>query len=229
MTKAGVDKKVVETALLDGAADSWALPYRFITAAKYAPAFEQSLDKAMVKAAEQLPKLPGKTLLVVDISGSMQTPLSGKSEMDRIDAACGLAILMREQCEEVTVYATAGDDYARRHATGIVPARHGMSLRDAIKQKNDDLGDGGIFLKQCMDYISGQESEKFDRVVVFTDEQDCDDKGNTAHTKKLGKFNYIINVCGYKAGIPVKDKDWTKIPGFSERLVDWIGFEETVD
>ena len=49
-------------------------------------------------------KLAGKTVLVVDVSGSMTAPLSARSEMQRTDAAYGLAILLRKIAEELSVY-----------------------------------------------------------------------------------------------------------------------------
>ena len=44
-------------------------------------------------------KLPGTTVLLVDVSGSMVAPLSRRSEMLRTDAAYGLAVLLRETRE----------------------------------------------------------------------------------------------------------------------------------
>src|SRR5450631_2122280 len=67
------------------------LPYRFITAARYAPNFEPELESAMLKSLKGLVRLPGRTRLLIDVSGSMFAPLSAQSEMTRAGAACGLA------------------------------------------------------------------------------------------------------------------------------------------
>jgi hypothetical protein len=64
-------------------------------------------------------RLKGKTVLLVDISGSMTAQLSRRSEMLRTDAAYGLAILLREICEEVSIYSFS--DQAKR-----VPSRRGV-------------------------------------------------------------------------------------------------------
>lgn len=225
--EAGVDRKLVEEALVSGAKDSWALPFRFITAARHAPQLEEALGKAMVTAAAALPKLKGHTLFVIDVSGSMSGSLSSKSEMSRTDAACGLAILAREQAEEVTIYATAGNDHAVTHATDLVPPRRGFALADAIRAKEQALGGGGIFLKQCMEYIERNESRaKFDRVVVFTDEQDCDVAQSASKAPKLAKYNYILNVGVYEPALPVTGAGWTRVSGFSERVIEWMIAEE---
>jgi hypothetical protein len=226
--EAGVDKGLIEEALISGAKDSWALPFRFITAAKHAPKLEESLGKAMIAASQAMPKLVGHTLLVIDVSGSMNGRLSDKSEMTRMGAAAGLAILMRERADEITIYATGGNDTSRIHATALVPSRHGFALSDAILQQYEPLGGGGIFLKQCMEYIDdGEKRFKFDRVVCVTDEQDCDIEQTASQAKKLGRHNYILNVGVYEPALPVTGAGWTRVSGFSERIIDWMMADES--
>ncbi len=48
--------------------------------------------------------MQGKTVLLVDVSGSMDARLSGKSDMTRADAGYGLAIRLREVCERVEIF-----------------------------------------------------------------------------------------------------------------------------
>ena len=43
-------------------------------------------------------------MVLVDVSGSMTAPLSRRSEMQRTDAAYGLAVLLREIGEKVAVF-----------------------------------------------------------------------------------------------------------------------------
>ena len=230
MKQAGVPASMIKRAIAD-AKFTRVLPFRFIAAAKYAPEFEDALGEAMVRSMiADAGSLSGRTLLVVDISGSMHAGLSGKSEMTRLDAACGLAMLIREVCEEPVIYATAGNDWKSKHATDIVPPRHAFALRDAILKLNSTLGQGGIFLKQCIEYIDCMESEKFDRVIVITDEQDCDNRSGISaaarNTALLGKHNYILNVAPYKVGLDTGEK-WVRFNGFSERVVDFIRWFET--
>lgn len=223
MTEAKVDTALIKDRLTKGL--NRALPFRFLAAAQHAPKFEAELSEAMLQSLAQYDKLPGKTLLVVDISGSMHGRLSAKSELNRLDTACALAILVREVCEYATIYATAGNDSRRIHATALVPSRRGIPLVDGIKNMNRTLGGGGIFLKQCMDFIDEKESQEFDRVIVLTDEQDCDRKCNPMTAKKLGKKNYMINVATYKNGVGY-GSGWTHINGWSERVIDYIAAVE---
>ena len=63
----------------------------------------------------------------------------------------------RELCQKPKIYATAGNDAKRIHATKLVPPRHGMALIDAIYGLCQPLGGGGIFLKQVMDFLAKEE------------------------------------------------------------------------
>jgi 60 kDa SS-A/Ro ribonucleoprotein len=74
-----------------------ALPFRFVTAARHAPKLEDAIEKAMLKGIAGLGKLEGSSGLIVDVSGSMNYRLSKKGETTRMDAAAGLAILLREK------------------------------------------------------------------------------------------------------------------------------------
>lgn len=223
MDAAGVDRKLVREAITarKNGADK-VLPFRFVAAAKAAPAFADALDAAMVANLTNLPKLAGRTVVIVDISGSMGAALSGKSDMSRLTAACALAAILKEIGEDVAVYATAGNDFGRKHATALVEGEHrGMALVQAIQAMNRKLGGGGIFLKQVMDFVHAAEGD-VDRVVVITDEQDCarDPADNPSNAKLIGKRNYMLNVASHKNGIGYKK--WLHIDGFSEAVVRFI-------
>jgi hypothetical protein len=220
MDKAGVSRTKVKEALSKVNVQR-VLPFRFITAASNAPEMESALESAMMKCMEGKDKLKGHTVLVVDVSGSMYGgKISKYSEMDRAKVACSLAVLARGMCESVSVYATAGNDGSRVHKTQLVPARQGFALADAVYNLHTSLGGGGIFLIQCMDYIAEKEREDIDRIIVITDEQDCDTGKDPSKAKLLGKYNYMINVASAKNGIGYKP--WMHIDGWSEAVLDYI-------
>lgn len=221
---AGVDEKLVRNAL-QNMDTSRVLPFRFLAAAQYAPKYESEIEQAMFKCLENKEKLPGKTIIIVDVSGSMYgTPVSKKSEMDRAKAACALAALARELCENVAIYATAGNDGTRIHKTQLVASRRGFALTDAIFNLKDPLGGGGIFLEQVMNYVKQHEGSA-DRIIVVTDEQDCSGNDDApARADAFGKHNYIINVNTYDRGIGYGK--WTHINGWSEAILDYIRMSE---
>ena len=180
------------------------LPYRFITAARYAPDFEPELESAMLKSLKDYARLPGRTRLLIDVSGSMFASLSAQSEMTRAEAACGLAILAREVCDEVEIF-TFSQDVKK------VPPRRGFALRDAIINSQPH---GSTFLGKAVSEID----RKGDRLIVFTDEQSHD---TVPDPKGRGT---LVNVASYQHG--VGHDAWTRVHGFSEAVIAWIAAAE---
>ena len=199
MQAAGVPKSVIGKAL-DAMRTDRVLPYRFIAAAQYAPDLEPELEHAMFRSIEGHARLPGKTRLLVDVSGSMDSTMSAKSEMRRLDAACGLAVLAREIGEDVEIFTFSND-------VKKVAPRRGFALRDAIVGSQPH---GGTELGKAVAEVD----KKDVRLIVFTDEQ-----SHTAVSAPKG-IGYIVNVASYQHG--VGHGPWRRIDGFSEKILDWI-------
>ncbi|MFZ2108266.1 MAG: TROVE domain-containing protein [Roseiarcus sp.] len=180
------------------------LPYRFITAARYAPDFEPELESAMLKSIKDHARLKGRTRLLIDVSGSMDTALSRQSEMTRLEAACGLAILAREICEKVEIF-TFSNDVAK------IPPRRGFALRDAIVASQPHAG---TYLGKAVKQVD----LRGDRLIVFTDEQSHDKVESP-----LG-LAYMINVASNQHG--VGNGPWRRVDGFSEAVIAWIAASE---
>lgn len=206
MQVAGVSKKAIGKALDEMRTDR-VLPYRFIAAAQHAPDLEPELEHAMFRSIEGHAKLKGKTILLVDVSGSMDSPLSGRSEMRRLEAANGLAVLAREIGEDVEIY-TFSD-----HVKKIAP-RRGFALRDAITSSQPH---SGTWLGKAVAEVD----RKGARLIVFTDEQSHDP---VPAPKGVG---YMVNVASYQHG--VGHGDWRRVDGFSEKILDWIIASEAAE
>jgi len=179
------------------------LPFRFISAAKYAPSLEPQLEDAMYKCLADQPKLKGKTILCVDTSGSMTSPVSGKSEITRQEAATALAILLREICEDCQVIAFGS-------TAGFVRPRRGFALKDEIG--NGKFGHG----TDTRAAVMLAASKGYDRIMVLTDEQSATSVGNPL----IGTKGYMLNVAAYQNG--VGGGGWNRIDGWSEAVVDYI-------
>lgn len=227
MHQAGVEKSVV-TAYAETAKVDRILPFQFVAAARAVPAWEGVIEPMMLRCLEGQTKLPGKTVLVIDTSGSMNANLSARSRMSRKDVAAALAILAREVCEEPVIYCTAGNDCTRVHATMAIPPRRGFALSDFItgREVESKIGGGGIFLVQCMEYIRKAEMSA-DRVIVLTDEQDCDTKLKPESADAFGARNYLINVASAKNGIGYRK--WLHIDGWSDKVLDYVARSEAND
>ena len=201
MREAGVDEQLVLSAL--GAMKTErVLPFRFLAAARHAPQWEEALEQAMLKSVAQQEKLPGKTIVLVDVSGSMTAPLSRRSEMLRTDAAYGLAVLLREIGDGVSAFSFSD------HLVEV-PARRGFALRDAIDVSQPH---NGTLLGNSVGELN--QREKYDRLIVITDEQAHDTVPNPK-----GK-GYMINVASYKNGVGYGK--WTHIDGWSESVIEYI-------
>lgn len=226
MEQSNVPRDLVREALQRGNAEG-ILPYQFVAASLHAPSYAAELDSKMLDICNTLPKLSGRTIIIVDISGSMGASLFKRGTMSRMDAACALSVVFRESCDNVAVYATAGNDGRRKHATDIVAGYRGLGLTPAIKAKNKTLGGGGIFLKQVMDYI-GEREKEVERVIIITDEQDCSARpeDRPSNAISLGKRNYIVNVGSYENGITNTRKGWINLTGFSENILQYIQIME---
>jgi hypothetical protein len=155
----------------------------------------------MLKCVAGAEKLRGKTIVLVDVSGSMTASLSQRSEM-RTDAVYGLACCCARSARR-SGYSASPTSWSRfRRARGF-------ALRDAIDasqpHSNTMLGKAVGELNQKLGY---------DRLIVITDEQAHD----TVPAPR-GK-GYVINVASYKNGVGYRK--WTHVDGWSESVVEYI-------
>jgi TROVE domain-containing protein len=206
MKEAGVEEELVLSALRS-ANTQRVLPFRFLAAARYAPQWEDALEQLMLKSTAEQEKLPGKTVLLVDVSGSMNWALSKRSEMKRTDAAYGFAVLLREIGERVSVFSFSN------HLVEV-SARRGFALRDAIDASQ---AHSGTYLGKAVEQLN--EKERYDRLIVITDEQAHDTVPNPKGN------GYVVNVASYKNGVGYGK--WTHIDGWSESVVEYIRTLET--
>lgn len=232
MQKADVDNGVILQGLT-GLNTKMLLPINYLSAIRINPEFSQVLEPMMMKSLQNLPKLSGHTVFVVDVSGSMDARISGKSTLSRLDCAISMAILASGLCEKISIYATAGDS---SHKTMRLPDVKGFAIeQEILKTKyggENSLGGGGIFTRQCLNYIREEfKQQKMalpERLMVFSDSQDCD-----YHNKKLpepfAKHNYIIDVSAHTRGVNYQGVWTAEISGWSEHFLRYIASLEGVN
>lgn len=204
MTDAGVDRGLIQSAILARKGAGNVLPFRFVAAARACPSMEPALDKALVASVGETAQLPGRTVVLVDVSGSMKDRLSGRSDMTRMDAAATLASVIN--AEDLRVFTFS-------NAVVEVPARVGMAGVDAIIRSQPH---GGTYLAQAVGALN--QHIDYDRLVVITDEQSHD--GHVPDPK--GKFGgYLINVAAYQNGVGY-GRRWTHVSGWSESVLRFV-------
>lgn len=202
MIESSVKDDIIRLALLNMKTER-VLPFRFITAANYAPRFEPELEQAMFKCLTQVEKMEGKTALLIDHSGSMSDMVSGKSQISRFDAASALAMILRENAENARIFCFSS-------TCKEVKPRRGFALRDQLK---DAMEWGGTYLGQAVKHVNAAMPD-YDRLIVITDEQSHDAIG-----APLNK-GYVVNVASAKNGVGYGP--WLHIDGWSEAVLDYI-------
>lgn len=206
MQEAGIAKQAI-AAYAEGVDLSRVLPFRFIAAANAVPQWEDVIEPMMFRALQGQPRFAGHTVLLIDGSGSMDQKVSAKSEISRRDAACALAILLRELCDDVRVIGFSTEPW------DIAP-RRGFALRDAIRAR---VIPEATYLGKAVRYA---QQKPADRIIVITDEQSADVPPTPQGT------GYVINVATYKNGIGYGQ--WTHIDGWSEAILDYMRIAEAL-
>lgn len=205
MAGVSVDPSLIRDAILARKGANRVLPFRYVAAARACPQMEPALDQALSEAIAELEPLTGTTAVLVDVSGSMNVPLSQKSDLRRMDAAAALAALINGQVRMFS-FSTAIVE---------VPPRRGMAGVDAIVNSQPH---GGTALAGAIDAVNRQVPH--DRLIVITDEQATDGRVPDPVCKNA----YMVNVASYQHGVGYGK--WTHLDGFSEGILRWIHTHE---
>ena len=201
MTEAGCSTKLMREAILARKGAERVLPFRYVAAARACPQMEPALDAALSEAIAGSPVMPGKTVVLVDVSGSMDYPLSARSDMTRMDAACALASLING---DVRMFSFS-------NSLVEVPPRRGMAGVDALRRSQ---AHASTALAAAVEKIN---KVQHDRLIVITDEQATDGRVPDPECRKA----YMINVASAKNGVGYGR--WIHLDGFSEGVLRWIG------
>lgn len=214
------------------------LPLDFLKAMRESNGFDREIEDAMLNTYKDMPKLPGKTLFIVDVSGSMGSLTSSGSNFTRLDQACSMAMLAANQCEDFELVCTAGSDSDRREEQiRIEYPSKGFKLFQEIQDSRRTVGGGGIFTYQCLEKLRkelGNKIHDYTRIIIFSDSQDIDVScGSTKKPRPFGKYNYICDVSCHTRGINYNGVWTAEISGWSEHFLTYIaafeGFENTFD
>lgn len=198
-------------------AKSKQFPFRFLTAYRNAPnlRWHYPLAVALDHSLANVPKLVGKTLILVDTSGSMADRMSEHGDVQRWDIAAlfGIALAMAGNDVDLYAYSGGGRELTKR----FVPAKGAKVLSEADRWKREgyNMGGGtptGLAIQRTYD------PHKHNRVVILTDEQTDGSAwgvgygwaygvtGRVDHSKGVGQLIldrcplYTFNLAGYRAG-----------------------------
>ncbi|WP_436493418.1 TROVE domain-containing protein [Actinokineospora sp. HUAS TT18] len=198
--EAGVSDEVaaqVAARLSDPAqvARSRQLPMRFLSAYRAAPSLRwgHALDLALAASLDSVPRLAGRTLILVDTSGSMAGVFSRDGSLRRWDAAAVFGIALGARCDKADVVSFSSAYHGA--PTKRFPLRKGESLLRAVERWKD----GGYFLNGGTDTPGAVKAHLrgHDRLVIITDEQS---RGDVGAAVPADLPFYTWNLAGYQHG-----------------------------
>lgn len=194
----GVSKDALQTVanrLSDPAevAKSRQLPFRFLSAYRATSnslRFGFALEEALGHSLKNVPVLKGRTLILVDQSGSMFYSQSEKTDLTFADSAAifGSALALRAEDATLVQYGSRTQELSFTKGTSVLQ----------LVKKFRSMG-GTDTVAAIKEFIN---TKKFDRVILITDEQygNYFYGGSPDKSVPAGTPMYTWNLVGYKAG-----------------------------
>ena len=217
------------------------LPFRFYSAYRtlknadlMQPDIHRALEAALDASISNMTPITGRTLIAIDVSGSMQTGISARSDVCCCDIATLLGAMASRICEDATV---CYFDYERM-GKGYRIAHHGKydSILD-ICEKNKFYG-GGTDLSLPMKFALKEDPSvhlrPFDRVIYFSDNEcNCGLLGTVQEMadEYRNKYNpdfwvHGVDLQGYGTQ-QFCGKRFNVIAGWSESVLSFISLAES--
>ncbi|MFD6909085.1 TROVE domain-containing protein [Streptomyces sp. NPDC060077] len=165
-------------------------PFRYLAAYRHAPSLRWSypLEQALGHSLANVPALPGRTLVLVDRSGSMfYSRMSDRSELTRADAAAvfGTALALRAAKADLVEFGSTSKPVGFRRGQSVLK----------ILDRFGDLG-GTDTTEAVRRHYKGQ-----DRVLIVTDEQYAySHHGDPTEQVPADVPVYTWNLAGHRAG-----------------------------
>ncbi|GAA5047434.1 hypothetical protein HNP84_000368 [Thermocatellispora tengchongensis] len=174
----------------DEVARSRQFPFRFLAAYKHAPSLRwaHALEQALGHSLANVPALTGRTLILVDRSGSMFDGISARTKLNRADSAAvfGAALAVRAAGADLVEFGT--------HSKPVPFRRSESVLR--IVERFGSLGGTNTAVAVRRHYRG------HDRVVIVTDEQAWAGYRGEEPTRQVPPHVpvYTWNLAGYRFG-----------------------------
>lgn len=168
------------------------LPFQWLTAYKNAPSLRwgHALEQALQVSLANVPALPGRTLVLVDTSGSMtSTSLSKHSTVSPLDSAALFGVTLAARGERVDLAGFA--DGVFTHPVG--PGASVLREVQTFVNRSGEVGHGTDIAGAVRAAYDGQE-----RVVIVSDMQTC--TGHITRPIPSTVPVYGFNLGGYRVG-----------------------------
>jgi len=225
------------------------LPFRFFSAYKtiekeklMTPQIHAALEKAICASVDQMEKIKGRTLIAVDVSASMSSRVSARSDVSCCDIASLLGAMADHICEDAAVcyFDSAGPWSCVDTEKGYRVAHYGKHdaiLDTALKNAfSGGLTDLSLPMRFALEEDKGKYMKPFDRVIYFSDDE-CNSSYRGLEATVQGhvdtyrrKYNenfwvHGIDLQGYGTQ-QFCGKRFNLIAGWSERVLSFINLAE---
>jgi hypothetical protein len=212
-------------------------PFRFFSAyraiqqegysGKKVTALMNALNTAIELSIQNVPKIPGKSLVLIDVSGSMSSNrISAKSTITPADISCMFGAIASKVCEEADIYPFA------EKTTQIHFSDTSGILDRMEKLKTVNVG-GATYAFLPMEHAR-QNKTKYDRIFLFSDMQ-CYTASNwltgSSFAEAFIRYQrevsqaalYSVDLTGYgSAQVPEDTNKVCLLAGWSERIFDFV-------
>lgn len=195
------------------------LPFRFLSAYRALPRghrkygkVSQAVSDALDASVGNLPRLNGRTLIVADVSGSMEWGrVSGQSDITYADVATLFAAAMfQSQDADVVAFAST--------ARKMELSKNDSILTNQSKIAKANVG-GGTSLHAAFRAIT--DVNEYDNIVIFSDMQVHDDAKTPLKGYKGNVFS--VNLAAYEAQLQTVGSRFYAIGGWSDATVKLMG------
>jgi hypothetical protein len=226
--EAGVSDEVAESVMArfrdpEQVAGSRMFPYRWLSAYLAAPSLRwgPALEAALAASAAGVPALPGRTLVLVDTSGSMQGAVSQRSKVRHVDVGALIGVVIAARCGRGNVDLVG---FADGHFTHGLP--DGGSVLKGIEgftARVGEVGHGTQMIEAIKAAYRGH-----DRVVIVSDMQTFPyyyQRGLSADDVVPAAVPVFgVNTTGYGvSALPAGTRNRFEVGGFSDKVFTMFG------
>lgn len=179
-----------------------------------------ALNEVMEKSVENLPEIKGKTLVAIDVSGSMSSKLSDKGSMQIVDVAAMFGACISRKCENSRVITFDTD--VQLDLTN--PKDSILTLAKKLRANG-----GGTNISLVLDHIEKKNIE-VDNVIIVSDNESWADRSSYFGT--FGSFADKWNKMATKGmkliSIDLVPNSYTNAPTSRKNNLCVSGFNDSV-
>jgi 60 kDa SS-A/Ro ribonucleoprotein len=177
-----------------------------------------ALNEVMEKSVENLPEIKGKTLIAIDVSGSMSSKLSDKSSVRCVDVAAMFGACVSRKCENSRV--VTFDTDIRSDTTN--PKDSILTLAKKLSASG-----GGTSISSVLDYIEVK-NIKVDNVIIISDNESWADRSSWQGSTFADKWNKMTTKGMKLISIDLVPNAYTNAPTSRKNNLCVGGFNDSV-